>query len=597
MINRTAKLRWRRKIRHSRRHVEDIGLQAEEQLEQHLFKRLTRLANVKRFVAAWTLMIILLCTAVILQTMTLSGYYQGVGPAPGGTYTEGMVGTFSNANPIYAAGLVDNSVSRLMFSSLLKYNTENKLVGDLAESWSIDSTGKVYTVKLKPNLTWHDGRPLTAEDVVFTFRTIQNPDAKSPLFASWRGITLKTVDDRTVSFTLSNSFAPFIYSLTTGIVPKHLLENIEAAQLRSSQFNNARPVGSGPFKWDTLETLGNSPETREQHVGLVANPGYHAGAPALQQFVIKTFTNEEQLLASFEKQQITAIVGMNRLPDELIKKDDINEHSLTLTAATMVFLKTDSELLKDVKVRQALAQAVNVGELVKGLGYPVVLADQPLLRGQLGYNPSLAQLPANIEQANKLLAEAGWTQAQAGQTRTKGERKLELKLVAQNNSDYIYLTKQLQKVWSAIGVSVDVTLLPSNELQVAVTGRNYDALIYGISMGTDPDVFAYWHSTQADQRSGSRLNFSNYSSPTADKALEAGRSRIDRELRAAKYLPFLQSWKNDAPAIALYQPRFLYIVKGQLAGFDQKVINIGADRFADVEKWMIRQEHTIKTAE
>ena len=221
-----------------------------------------------------------------------------------------------------------------MFSSLLKYNTENNLVGDLAKSWTIDPSGKVYTVKLRSNLIWHDDRPLTADDVVFTFQTIQNPDAKSPLFASWRGITVKAIDDRTVTFTLSNSFAPFIYSLTTGIVPKHILENIEAAQLRSSQFNNARPVGSGPFKWNTLETLGNSPETREQHIGLTANPRYHTGAPALQQFVIKTFTNDEQLLASFEKQQVTAIVGMNKLPDELVDKEDINEHSLTLTAET-----------------------------------------------------------------------------------------------------------------------------------------------------------------------------------------------------------------------------------------------------------------------
>lgn len=597
MINRRVKLRWRRKIRYSRRHVEDIGLQAEEQLEQHLFRRLTRLAEVRRFVAAWLLMIILLCTAVVMQTMTLSGYYQGVGPAPGGTYTEGMVGTFSNANPIYAAGLVDSSVSRLMFSSLLKYNTENNLVGDLAESWTIDPAGKVYTLKLRPNLVWHDDRPLTADDVVFTFQTIQNPDAKSPLFASWRGITVKAIDDRTVTFTLSNSFAPFIYSLTTGIVPKHILGNIEAAQLRSSQFNNARPVGSGPFKWNTLETLGNSPETREQHIGLTANPRYHMGAPALEQFVIKTFTNDEQLLESFEKQQVTAIVGMNKLPDELVNKEGINEHSLTLTAETMVFLKTDSELLKDVKVRQALVHAVNVGETVKGLGYPVVVADQPLLRGQLGYNPTLAQLPTNIDQANKLLTDAGWIATQPGQVRTKNDTKLELKLVAQNNSDYIYLTKQLQKAWSAIGVTTNVTLLPSNELQVAVTGRNYDALIYGISMGTDPDVFAYWHSTQADQRAASRLNLSNYSSVTADKALEAGRSRIDRELRAAKYLPFLQSWRNDAPAIALYQPRFLYIVKGQLAGFDQKIINTAPDRYSDVEKWMVKQEHTLKTVE
>lgn len=597
MINRTVKLRWRRKIRHSRRHVEDIGYQAEEHLEQHVLRRLTRLSEVRRFVAAWLFMLVLLCSAVALQTSSLGKYYQGLQPAAGGTYTEGMVGNFTNANPVYAAGMVDSTVSRLIFSGLLKYNTDNKLVGDLAESWSIDATGKIYTVNLKPNLVWHDTRPLTAHDVVFTYQTIQNPDAKSPLFASWRGISVKAVNERKVTFTLTNSFAPFIYSLTTGIVPKHLLENVQAAQLRSSLFNNTRPVGSGPFKWDTQETLGNSPETREQQIGLKANERYHNGAPALQQFVVKTFTSEEQLLSSFEKQQATAMVGLNKLPDELAESEDLKEFSIAMTAETMVFLKTDSELLKDAKVRQALVHAVNVGEIVNGLGYPVVTADQPLLRGQVGYNPSLKQLPTNIEQALKLLDESGWKRNPPGQARTKGDAKLELKLLAQNNSDYIYLTQQLQKAWAPIGVTIQVTLLSDNELQAAVNGRDYDALIYGISMGTDPDVFAYWHSTQADPRAASRLNLSNYNSQTADKALEAGRNRINPELRAAKYLPFLQSWRNDAPAIALYQPRFLYIVRGQLAGFDQKTINSAADRFADVEKWMIRQEHNVKVAD
>lgn len=597
MIDRKTKLRWRRKVRYSRRHVEEMGSRTEEHFEQHLIKRLTRLADVRRFVAAWLLMVILLCSAVVLQTLALSNYYETLQPAGGGTYTEGIVGNFTNANPIYASSTVDSTVSRLVFASLLKYNSDNRLVGDLAERYLVDSNGKVYTVTLKPNLSWHDGRPLTAQDVVFTFQTIQNPDTKSPYFASWRGITVKATDDRTVTFVLTNSFAPFIYSLTTGIIPKHVLQDIQPAQLRSSLFNNARPVGAGPFKWETLETIGSSPESREQHIGLRAYDKYHGGAPALQQFVVKTFIDENSLIANYKQQQVTAMVGLSRVPDELSQDKDIKEYSLPLTAENMVFLKTNSEVLKDVKVRQSLIQSVNVGEIVKGLGYPVVLADQPLLRDQLGYNSSMRQMPTNTEQAAKLLTDAGWTQSEPGQIRAKDKTKLELKLVAQNSSDYIYLAQQLKKAWSALGVDTKVILLSDKELQAAIKGRDYDALIYGISMGTDPDVFAYWHSTQADPVSPSRLNLSNYNSPVADKALEAGRNRIDPELRAAKYLPFLQSWKNDVPAIALYQPRFLYIVRGQLAGFEQKTINTGADRFADVEKWMIRQERTVKTVE
>ncbi len=180
------------------------------------------------------------------------------------------------------------------------------------------------------------------------------------------------------------------------------------------------------------------------------------------------------------------------------------------------------------------------------------------------------------------------------QIRTNGTAKLELKLVAQNNPDYIYITQQLQKAWATLGIGTQVTLVTDSELQTSITGRNYDVLLYGISMGTDPDVFAYWHSTQADPRAQSRLNFSDYKSTVVDKALESGRNRLDPALRAAKYLPFLQTWRNDAPAIALYQPRFLYITRGPLAGFESKTINSATDRFANVENWMIRQEHTVK---
>lgn len=157
------------------------------------------------------------------------------------------------------------------------------------------------------------------------------------------------------------------------------------------------------------------------------------------------------------------------------------------------------------------------------------------------------------------------------------------------------VTEKIQKAWQAVGVEVVVTLPDDNDLQTVINERQYDALLYGISIGADPDVFAYWHSTQADIRAPSRLNLSNYKSVPADKALEGGRTRLDATLRTAKYTPFLQSWRNDAPAIALYQPRFLYITRGQLFGFEPKTINSALDRFNDVENWMIRQDQVLKT--
>ncbi|HSX46639.1 MAG TPA: peptide ABC transporter substrate-binding protein [Patescibacteria group bacterium] len=593
MIDRTTKLRWRRNFRRSKRQVGEIGTQAEEQFERHFFRRLSRLPDVRRFVAGWLALLLLLVAGVSLQLRALGNYYEALQPVPGGTYNEGMMGAFTNASPLFATGLVDTTVSRLVFAGLLKYDERNHLVGDLAEKWQIDATGKIYTFTLRPNLTWQDGEPVTAADVAFTFQTIQNADAKSPLFHGWQGITIKKIDQRTVSFTLSSPLAPFIYSLTTGIVPQHLLGKIPPAELRSATFNTAHPVGAGPFSWETIQVLGEG-ENSAQQIGLQAFAHYHGGQPKLDQFVIHTYATEAKLAQSFNHQEINAFVGLDQVPDTVNKTTELQELSLPLTAETMVFLRTDSEVLKDAKVRQALVQAVNVPQVVKGLSYPTIIADEPLLHDNLGYNAGLKQLPYDPVQANKLLDDAGWKRSDANKPRMNGSTPLKIKFYAQNNADYSYITQAVQQAWRAVGVDVEVTLPSDTDLQATINNREYDALLYGVSIGTDPDVFPYWHSSQADPRATSRLNFSDYRSGVADKALESGRTRTDPTLRAVKYGPFLQAWRTDAPAVALYQPRFLYVTRGQLFGFNNTSLNTAADRFANIENWMIRQSHGVK---
>ncbi len=593
MINRTTKLRWRRRIKKSRNQVEDLGYQAEENLEQHFFKRLNRLAYVRRFVMAWILLLIFLIGGVILQTTALSSYYTETRPVPGGVLTEGILGTFTNANPLFATGPVDNAVSQLVFAGLFKYNSDNKLVGDLAEKWSVDTTEKNYTVTLRPNLQWQDGTPLTAQDVVFSYQTIQNPDAKSPLFASWQGIRITKQNDRTVVFSLPNILASFPHSLTNGIVPEHLLGDIPPAQMRAIRFNTAAPVGAGPFKWSVIELSGTAIDDRQTRIGLVPNERYHGGAPKLQRFVIRAFTGEDDLLKSFENRELTAMSGIDTLPDTF--KDDISvkQFNTPLTAQVMVFFKTNQQILSDIKVRQALVQAANQKELISGLGFPVIASRAPFLQSHPGYNADITQLSYNKEQAAKLLTDAGWLPGKDG-IRQKEGKELSFSMYSQSTSEYAYVTQKLQRDWQQIGVKVEVLLQPENELQDTVASHSYDALLYGISLGPDPDVYAYWGSTQADQRAANRVNFSEYKSPTADSALEGGRTRSDASLRALKYKPFLEAWRNDAPALALYQPRYLYVTRETIYGFNPTAMNVPTDRYANVENWMIRQDRVKK---
>lgn len=587
MIDRTTKLRWRRRLRRSQKQVEELGSQAENNLDKHLFNRLSRLELVRRFVAGWVILFLLIIGGLLLQAKVLGRYYLSAQPAPGGIYTDGIVGAFTNANPLYLTTSADNSVSRLVFSGLFKFDQDNKLIGDLAKTWTVDESGKVYTVTLNENLFWHDGAPLTAEDVVFTYSLIQNPDAKSPLANSWQGIKVEAINKSQVRFTLPSILSAFPYSMVNGIVPKHLLDGVPFAQLRSISFNSRRPVGSGPFKWEAVEVVGESAEDREQRIALVPFEGYVNGKPKIDKFIIRTFNNEKKLIDAIVNKEVNGAAGITLMPEELKKDIQIRDYNVPLTSQVLVFYKNSNEIFKDIKVRQALNYAINTNEVLAKVNRPLLPSNSPLLKNQVGYDANSIQRANNKELANKLLDEAGWVRDETG-TRRKSDLKLTFNITTQSNSVYESIANELKRQWNELGVNVDIIQLKDEDLQSSLAVHNYDALLYGISIGPDPDVFAFWHSSQADLRSPQRLNFSEYSSVAADRALEGGRTRSETDVRAIKYKPFLDAWVNDAPALSLYQPRYLYIVRQPLEGFNSTSMNNGADRYNNVSNWMVR---------
>lgn len=589
VFDRTTKLRLRRKFRRSRDQVEDLSQQAEEQLEKHFFRRLSKLTKVRRFVASWIVLFVLLIGSVLYQARDLGRHYLVNKPTPGGIYTEGILGSFTNANPLYTSGNVDNSVGRLVFAGLLKYDQQNQLVGDLADKWSVDDRGLTYTVHLRPQLEWQDGAALTSADVVYTYQMIQNPDAKSPLASSWQGIKVAAVDTQTVTFTLPNVLSTFPHSLTNGLIPKHLLGDRPAAQLRSLAFNTSHPIGAGPFKWEAVEVIGNDVDDREQRIALVPNSHYYGGTPKIDRFIIRAFRNQDKMINAFKDRAVDSLAGLSSLPESLAKDSSVIDYNIPLTSEVLLFFKTSEGDLQDQKVRQALAYATDTNALMAGMNRPVLPANGPLLPGQLGYNAALKQNVGDRLKAAQLLDEAGWKVGDDG-IRVKDGRKLTFNLLTQDNDVYSYVAQAVKQEWRQVGVQLNVVKQTDQDLQSSLANHIYDVLLYGISLGPDPDVYAYWHSSQADVRAPNRLNFSEYRSGAADSALEAGRTRSDPTVRTVKYQPFLAAWQKDAPAIALYQPRYLYLTRTQIANFKPASLNSGADRLNNVENWMILQK-------
>lgn len=588
MVSRAFKLRVRRRFRLRRRQVEAIGVQAENQLEANFFKRLNRFQQVRRFLSGWLLLALLLFACMIVQTRALGGYYQTLEPTMGGTISQGVVGSFTTANPVYATTATDQMVSNLLFSSLYTYSNTGKLVPDIAAGpWQENETGTVYTVHLKPHITWQDGQPLTAADVAFTFNVIKNPDAQSPFNAGWQGITVAAVDPQTVTFNLPAPLSSFPYSLTTGILPQHILGNTPMGEMRTSLFNTAKPVGSGPFAWHEINVLGTSDNRREQ-ISLLPFKNYYNGAPQVDNFIIRTYRNDQDMVDAFKTQEINAMTGLDGVPSAYSKDPNVRSYNFPLTAAVMTFFKMSSGVLADQNVRQALVEATNQQAIIDNLSYPTTPVKEPFLMKQFAYDSAYAQAAFNPVHAKAKLDAAGWVVGANGM-RAKAGQQLSFRLYAQDTSEYARVAQLLSQQWKQVGVDVQVQLQNPSDFQSTLTFHTYDALLYGIEIGNDPDVYAYWSSAQANVNAPSRLNFSEFQSTTADISLETGRTRGDPALRAAKYKPFLSTWQQQAPAVGLYQPRALYITRGQFYNLKEHAIPNATHIFDNVNEWMVRE--------
>lgn len=588
-IDEDTKRQFRRHFRRRRKNVLILGQQADQKIDQLLIRRFDRLISVRRFVALWTTLLVVLVLTGVYQAKGLSTYYQSLQPVAGGIYTEGLIGSFTNSNPIYSNGAADTAISHLVFSGLFKYDTQNNLVGDLAKDYKLDDSQKRYTIHLKHDLSWQDGYPITANDVVFTYKTIQNIEAQSPLYSSWQSITVTKLDDYTVNFDLPNALSDFPYSMTNGIVPEHLLKDIPAEQLRSDQFN-IKPVGSGPFVWKFIEVTGNTPETRQQRISLAGSKSYYEGKPKLDGINIITFNNEDQMTSAFKGKQITAMSGLENTPSDLKKDKSVEVYTTPLTTSVTAFFNNSRPPFDDVNVRKALILATDRRQFTSLFDEPVQLSDSPLLRGQLGYDRALIEPAFDVNAAKQTLDQAGWVVGPDG-TRSKAGKPLSFTLDSQDTPNYTKAAQFLQQSWSKVGVKVNVSYFSGDELQgLVISNHDFDALLYGVSIGVDPDVYAYWDSSQASITSQGHLNLSEYKSAPADQAIESARTRSDPAVRAVKYKAFLTQWTKDLPAMPVYQPNYLYISRGPVFNFQRKSSNARGDRFYNVNQWMIRQE-------
>lgn len=574
------RFRYRRQIRQAQRRMSRMKRRYTTYTDKHLRGKWLQLRLIRRFILVWVAIITIATLGVIGQIRDLNERAQINVAKPGGIIREAAVGTVKNLNPILPENTISADLNRLVFSSLTQHNDKREIIGDLATSWDISADGKTYTFHLRPNIVWHDGVEFGAQDVVFTLAAIQNPDSRSPLTASWQGVKAEAKGNDTVIFTLPNPLSSFLDSTSVGILPRHILESVDPTALRENSFNQ-RPIGTGPFKIKTFAPAANE-------ISLVANETYYGGRPKLDGYRFDLFESKQDAVNAYASRRVDAI---GRVTPEFQKAAEklkaLKVYDYKLPDEVTVFMRTDDELLKDKALRQVLSASVNRKKIVKAADNGVGLAlSQPILPGQPGYTTAFAIAEQSPEASRKALESAGWILKDG--VRVKDGKALRLNLVTLKGGELERAANELKSQWSQLGIDLSVKAVIRNDLEQSyIRTRKYQLLLYGVNLGGDPDVYAFWHSSQIKDPG---LNLSNYNSPEADKALEAGRIKTDILIRKGKYLAFLKAWNSDAPAIVLYEPMYQYGITEAAAGFESGALVEPNDRFYNVQNWTILTE-------
>ena len=557
-----------------------------------ILRRIENVRLVMTEIMIWLAAIALLIAGLGIQYSWNSQGSKKDGAKSGGVYVEGVIGNISTLNPLLAASEPEQAVSRLLFSSLYNYDVTGALHTDLAESMTVKDD-KVYTIKLR-NAVWHDGKKLTAEDVVYTINLIKNPQVRSPLRVNWLDISARAIDDSTVEFMLPAVYAGFSHALTFPVIPKHILQTVSPSSMREADFSS-NPVGSGPFAVKRVQTSESTSST--DVVRMEPNTKYYGAVSTLSRLELRTYGNESLLVKAVNSGEVSAASGLSLSAADNIKSKQYSTKHWLLNKGVYLLMNNRSQTLQDARVRRALRYATDTSSIRATVGDNVARLDTPILQSQIAQ-----RLPAapdyNLDKAKALLKEAGWTYNQ-GQWKGKDGRPLAVAVTTSSGRDeYKKIVDALKQQWSKLGVDVqlreiDTSSTTTSFVQSVLQPRDYDALLYELELGADPDVFAYWHSSQA---SASGYNFANYSNRTVDNDLVGGRSRTNSALRAAKYIQFVNQWLNDAPAIGLYQSVGSYVLNNGASIVEPRgSLNTMNDRYADVTTWSTGRASVYKT--
>ncbi len=551
----------------------------------------------------WQLLILFLA-GLIVGTLLILEKRGGLGglsgtpqPVEGGVYTEAIVGQLVRLNPLLDANnQADRDIDRLIFSGLIKFDSDGMPQPDLAETLGISQDGLLYNVKLKEGLTWHDGKPLTAADVMFTVDLMKNGDGfvSEDLINLWKSVEVIKLDDLNIQFKLTEAYAPFQDYLAFGLLPEHLLSGMTLAQIADSQFN-LQPVGSGPFKFESL-SVENAKITG---IKLSANKDYLPHAPYIQEINFRYYADAEAALQALKDGYVQ---GISQIPNHLITQA-LSQSGLSIYTGRMpqiglilINLKDpESTFLQEKEIRQALLLGINRQKIItdyfNGQG---IVANSVILPGTWAYLESVPSYAYDPEQAALLLKTAGYVvTGDENPVRKKDDVSLKLVLSYPDDDLHKHIAESIQADWQALSIDVTLEAVPPDTfLSAKLDPRAYQVALVDLNLSKtpDPDPYPFWDLGQA----AAGQNYTQWDSQIASDTIEQARITVDFAERERLYHNFQSIFASELPALPLYYPVYNYGVTDQILGISMGPLIDTSSRFATVEEWYMSAK-TVQT--
>jgi len=494
-------------------------------------------------------------------------------PTYGGDLVEGEIGSPQFINPLLAISDADRDLSSLVYAGLMGLSGSGTVVPVLAESYTISEDGRTYTFILREDAKFQDGTPVTAQDVVFTVEKAHDPALKSPEYVNWSSVNARAIDQRTIRFTLQKAYAPFLGLTTLGILPARLWQNISNEEFPFSTLQT-NPIGAGPFK---VTSVSRDASGIIRSVVLSENPHFVLGRPYLDSIHFNFYSRMEDLANA----RISGTVESTySIPDK---------KALTTPYARIfgVFWNaSEKQVYARPEVRKALSLALDrqtiVTTTLSGYATPVM---GPVPPG----NNHIKQIPIPlgnaVVRATEVLTNAGWIYDGSARIwkSSKAEPLDRITLRTSNVPELKNVASAVKADWERLGIQVNIELYePGDLLQNVIRPRKYEALLYGMVIGRDQDLYAFWSS---QERNDPGLNIAQYANKTVDTLLENNRGSTDQNERMSNLQKIEDIISADYPAAFIYAPDFIYTVPNDLRGVILPQIITPSDRFATVATW------------